>query len=66
MRGDGFGEIALLRAIPRTATCTALTDGTLYGLRRDHFLGAVTGHPQAAEVVEELASSRLRSDRPVS
>jgi MFS family permease len=64
-RGDGFGEIALLRAIPRTATCTAMTDATLYGLRRDHFLGAVTGHPRSAGAVEQLASSRL-PDEPAA
>jgi MFS family permease len=59
VRGEGFGEIALLRAIPRTASCSAATDATLYALSRDDFLDAVTAHPRAAGEVERLASSRL-------
>ncbi len=61
-RGDGFGEIALLHAVPRTATCTATTDGTLFSLRRDHFLGAVTGHPRSADGAQRLAADRLQAN----
>ena len=60
-RGDGFGEIALLHAVPRTATCTASTDGTLFSLRRDHFLGALSGHPRSASGAQQLAASRLQA-----
>jgi MFS family permease len=57
-RGDGFGEIALLYAAPRNATCTAVTDVTLYALERDDFLAVITGHPRSTEEAERLAAVR--------
>lgn len=58
-RGEGFGEIALMYDVPRTATVTARTPSRLYRLTRDVFLVAVTGHASAQRAAHDLAAARL-------
>jgi len=57
--GDFFGEIALLRDVPRTATVRALEPLRLYAVERDEFLGAVTGHAPTLVAAESIVTSRL-------
>lgn len=58
-RGEYFGEIALLRDVPRTATVTAKGAVSCYALERDDFLTAVTGYAPSARAAEQVVGTRL-------
>jgi MFS family permease len=57
--GDFFGEIALLRDVPRTATVRALEPLRLFAVERDEFLTAVTGHAPTMTAAESIVTTRL-------
>jgi len=59
--GESFGEIALLRQVPRTATVIALTSLQARTLTREEFLAAVTGNAASAEGADEVVSARLEA-----
>jgi MFS family permease len=60
--GEFFGEIALVRDSPRTATVRAATDVALLSLAREPFLLALTGHRSSRRTAESVAEHRLSGD----
>ena len=57
--GDSFGEIALLRDVPRTATVRALSSGSLLELAREPFLHAVVGSRSSSDAADAVIGARL-------
>jgi MFS family permease len=60
--GDCFGEIALLRDIPRTATIIAVDELHTLALRREQFLAAVASSARSGVAAESLVAERLSQD----
>jgi CRP-like cAMP-binding protein len=62
--GDSFGEIALLRDVPRTAEVRARTTMRLYTLDRDVFVPAVSGYAPAAARADAAVANLLATFHP--
>ncbi len=56
--GDGFGEIALMYGVRRTATVAALQSSVLLEIDRVDFLEILTGQEHARRVAEHVAHER--------
>ena len=65
--GDGFGEIALIRDVPRQATVTAVNDSLLYSLEKESFLETITGQVSAFSAARTVITRHLgESEKPLS
>jgi MFS family permease len=51
--GDGFGELALIRDVPRTASVTATTEVELVAFGRQQFLQAVGAYRQSSQAAHQ-------------
>jgi hypothetical protein len=56
--GDYFGEIALMRGVPRTATVTARGALELFAVESEPFLAAVSGNRLCADVADKIVEDR--------
>src|SRR5262249_39837893 len=61
--GEGFGEIALVRDVPRPARVGATRARRRRAIAREPFLAALTGQPRSRTMAAELAARRLADDR---
>jgi len=57
--GDYFGEIALLRDVPRTAAIRTLSPVRLLRLERGRFIAAVTGNPSSSDAADAIVGARM-------
>lgn len=58
--GDWFGELALLRDVPRTATVTSIGSTSLWSVEREAFLASVGATAATLQAVREHGDSKYR------
>jgi MFS family permease len=63
--GSGFGEIALINDVPRTATVRSMTAVDLFVLDRAPFLEAITGQPRSRAAAQAVIQTHLEMNRKV-
>lgn len=63
--GDCFGEIALIRGVPRTATVTARGALELFALESEPFLAAISGNRLCADEADRIVVERLEVVAPL-
>ncbi len=63
--GDYFGEISLMRNVPRTATVRTLTPTTYLTMKRDHFLSLIERAPGMKQELDAAIEERLRENAAV-
>lgn len=64
--GEFFGELALIRETPRTATVVAKDPTTCLALSRWDFKGIVVANPSIAIRLLETVARRIQDDRELS
>ena len=62
--GEGFGEIALIHDVPRTASAIASSPTRLFAIGREPFLIAVTGSAAASLTAQSIVRERLAANPP--
>ncbi len=60
--GDAFGEIALLKAVPRTASVLSIGSSKLLSIDGNYFIAAVTGHRVAEKLAQDATDDLLEGD----
>src|ERR1041385_768680 len=61
-RGDYFGEIGLLKNVPRTATCSALDAVDVVKIDKATFDHMLDSFPEVKEILNRVAEARLKAD----
>lgn len=64
--GDPFGEIALIRRVPRTASVRAISAGRLLALDGSAFLAAICGNRTATTAADVIIGDRTQRDDRVA